>query len=417
MTGVQRPRRLRVAYREFDGFDRALRRQVDAFRQVDPTVEVELVSHPITDLYRLMVAGDGCRTGDWDLFLASSDWLPALIDSGRLRAVSPQLETDPPGGWPGGWDESLLTLQRDRDGTTYGLPYHDGPEVLMYRADLFDDPGERAAFHERFARPLTPPTSWTEFRQVAEFFTRPETGLAGCVVAAFPDGHNNVYDFLLQLWSRGGQVLDEGRAAFDGPAGVAGLEYLRELVRDSGACQPDPRAHDSVAAGALFATGAAAMTCNWAGFASVAELPGSPVAGRLRYELVPRGPGPDGRHVTLSVYWVATIPAGASDPALAWDLLRHLGSAGSDRITAEEGSIGCRLSTWEDPDIKRRFPCTAQLERLHRGAQTMPAIPDYPAVNEILSQAVDAVYTGRLTPADALAEAAVAAQLVLGARP
>lgn len=411
------PHRLRLAYRHFDGFERALRRQVNTFRTFHPHLDVELVPFEISDLYRHMVTGGECRSGDWDLFLASSDWLPELIDAGNLHPLDPFLTADPPPSWPTGWNKSLLRAQQDATGSVFGIPYHDGPEMLLYRADLFDDPDEQETFHQRFGRPLVVPATWDDFRQVAEFFTRPATGLVGCAIAGYPDGHNNVYDFLLQLWSRGGQLLREDHAAFAEQPGVAGLEYLRALLGESGVCQADPRGYDSVQAGQLFATGAAAMTCNWAGFAAAAELPGSAVAGRLRYGLIPRGPGPSGRHVTLSVYWVTTITQGSPNTAPAWQFLRHLASPDADRITAEEGSIGCRRSTWDDPDIIRRFPCFAHLEQLHEGAQTMPPIPKYPAINELLSEAVDAVHTGALDPATALSHAAAGAdRLLAGAR-
>jgi hypothetical protein len=66
-----------------------------------------------------------------------------------------------------------------------------------------------------------------------------------------------------------------------------------------------------------------------------------------RFEaLIPRGDGPNGRHVSLAVYWALTIPAGCTQEDLAWEFLRHVGSPAMDLVTAYEGAIGCRLSTW-----------------------------------------------------------------------
>lgn len=404
---------LRLAYREFDGFARSLRRQVDAFLDAHPEIEIELVPFELSELHRRLVEGPGCVSGAWDLVLTNTDWLPAMIHRRSLLALDPFLDRSAPPDWPHGWSPALLGLQRDPAGHTYGLPYHDGPEILMYRADLFDDPVEQASFGRRFGRELAAPRTWREFAETADFFGRPEQQLAGCVVAALPDGHNNVYDFLLQLWSRGGTVLHGRRAAFDGPQGQAGLTYLRDLVVDGSGCQPDPRSYDSVAAGELFAAGGAAMAVNWTGFAAVADLPGSAVAGRVRYGLVPGGDGPSGRQVTLSVYWVMAIAAGSPNPTLAWEFLRHLGTPESDRVTAVEGSIGCRRSTWEDPGIRHDFGCFALLDELHDGAQTMPAIPEYPQINEVLNRAVDAVYTGAATPVAALQRAAGAVDQIL----
>ena len=397
---------LRVAHRQFDGFSRALGRQAEDFHRAHPGVTIELVPLQITDLHAQLVEGSGSTSGEWDVFVANTDWLPALIERRSLRQLDGFLDSSPPPDWPHGWSPSLLGLQRDSAGRSYGLPYHDGPELFMYRGDLFDDPVERAGFARRFGRELAAPLTWEEFAETARFFSRPERDLAGCVVAAMPDGHNNVYDFLLQLWSRGGTVLDGSRAAFAGPEGEAGLDYLRRLVVDGGSCQPDPRSYDSVAAGDLFAAGGAAMAVNWTGFAAVADLPGSEVVGRARYGLIPRGEGPGGRHVTLSVYWVTTITSGSPNPSLAWDFLRYLATPEADLITAREGSIGCRRSTWDDPGIRASFRCFELLDRLHTGARHVPPIPEYPQINDALSRAVDAVYRGAATPSAALSRAA-----------
>ena len=51
------------------------------------------------------------------------------------------------------------------------------------------------------------------------------------MVAGLNDGHNNVYDFLIHLWSRGGQLLDERlRPAFDSLRGQAALQFYVDLL-------------------------------------------------------------------------------------------------------------------------------------------------------------------------------------------
>ena len=95
-----------------------------------------------------------------------------------------------------------------------------------------------------------PPTTWSEFLDLARFFTRPDDDLSGCVVAGKPDGHNSVYDFCLHLWSRGGELLsDTGRPIFASRAGQAALHYYLDLIHEHRVTQPEPWKYDSVAAG------------------------------------------------------------------------------------------------------------------------------------------------------------------------
>jgi multiple sugar transport system substrate-binding protein len=402
---------LRLAYRTFGGFERALERQAAAFRAQHPEVEVELVDFDIPDLHATMVGGDGCASGDWDLFLCVTDWLPALRAAGALAPLDPFLAASPPPDWPGGWSESLLRLVTAADGVC-GIPYHDGPQLFMYRGDLFEDPVERERFEHGHGYALAPPQTWSQFRDVARFFTRPGDDLYGCVLAAMPDGHNSVYDFLIHLWSRGGRVLDGRRAAFAGPEGREALAYLTGLVAD-GLTQPDPRAYESVGSGECYASGRGAMMWNWAGFAVVADLPDSPIRGRNRLAAIPRGDGAGGRHVSLSVFWALTIPAGSRNPALAWDFVRTAATPELDRATSEEGAIGCRLSTWRDRELQERFPCYRLLEETHRSVETLPAIPEYDTINEILNELIDDAHAGRRSVDEALDEAARRADAVL----
>ena len=130
---------MRVAFRTFSAFEAPLRRQVEAFEAAHPGTHVELHDFDFPALHALMVDGDGLLGGEWDAFLCASDWLPTLIADGKLLCIDPLLEAAPPQDWREGWSETLLTLQQDETGALYGMPYHDGPEMLLYRADLFED--------------------------------------------------------------------------------------------------------------------------------------------------------------------------------------------------------------------------------------------------------------------------------------
>lgn len=398
---------LKIKYRTFDGFERAIAEQTAHFSAQHPGVGFELSHGGPEALYAEMVEHGGAQRGDYDLVLALTDWLPDLIRRGGLRPINDFLASDPPEGWPGGWSESVLGLQRDAQGAIYGLPYHDGPEIFHYRTDLFGDPAEQARFERQHGYRLRPPETWSEFLDVARFFTRPGDGLYGTVVAGLNDGHNNVYDFLIHLWSRGGQLLDEQqRTAFDSPAGREALQFYVDLLTKHGVTPPRALEYDSVLAGEAYAAGEGAMMLNWSGFMAVAQLPPSKIIDKTRCTRIPRGDGPDGRHASLNVYWVLGICAGSRQPELAWQFLRETASPAMDKVTSLAGGTGVRLSTWNDPEVRARFQYYEELEAVHRGSNTMPGIPEYPAINEVLSRMTWDAVQGRKSVADALREAA-----------
>ena len=406
---------LSLVAREFVGFERALRRQFAAYQATHPDVTLTLDFLDLPPLFESMVEQGGAQRGTHDLFLAVTDWLPRLMRDEHVLPLDDYLAHDPPPEWPDGWPPSLRRLQQDERGRTFGIAYHDGPQVFMYRTDLFDDPREQAAFRRQSGRDLDVPRTWSEFLEVARFFTRPDDDLYGCVVAAKPDGHNNVYDFTIHLASRGGRLLDDDlKPAFAGPPGEQALGYYVDLIQTHRVTQPRPWDYESVASGDVYASGRTAMMWNWCGFMTVADLPTlSKIPGRTRATMLPAGDGPHGRSVSLIVYWVMTIAAGSHQPDAAWSFLRHLAMPAMDLVTAEEGGSGTRLRTWRDPAIQRQFPYYGILEQVHQHVVTMPAIPEYPAINAVLNEMVDDAVRGRRPVSAALTQAAEATESIL----
>lgn len=411
MAGTQ----LNLIYREFVGFERAFRRQLKAYQEQQPDVTIQFESHDVPPLYEKMVAQRGCLSGQYDLFLAVTDWLPELMRDGLVTCIDDFLREAPPPDWPDGWTDSVRRLQRDAAGRTYGLAYHDGPEVFMYRTDLFGDPREQERFRRQYGRDLAVPRTWSEFLDLAKFFTRPDEDLYGCVVAAKPDGHNDVYDFMIHLWSRGGQLLDERmRPAFDSPEGEAALRFYVDLIHEHRVTQPQPWEYESVGSGSFYASGRAAMMWNWCGFQAVADMPElSKIPGKTRSTMVPGGDGPNGRRVSLNIYWVMTIPSGSRQKEAAWAFMRHLATPAMDKITSEEGGTGTRLSTWNDPDIRRQFQYYEVIEEVHQYVESPPQIPEYPAINEVLNQMMARVVIEQRDIRQSLREAAQETEAIL----
>ncbi|AZI56928.1 extracellular solute-binding protein [Nakamurella antarctica] len=396
--------RLRIAYRAFDGFQRALERQASTFAL--PGVEIEAVAMDPPSLSLLLLDSGALASDGWDVVMVLTDWIPQLVAAGSLRALDSWLEKDTLTDWPGDFHDGVRRLAVGPDGRTYALPYHDGPQALVYRCDLFSDPVEQRMFVTRFGYPLQVPTTWRQFLDVATHFTRPEENLAGCVMAGFPDAHNTVYDFFIHLWGHGGEILGTDGPMFDSDAGVIALSWLRDLMR-SGSTQSDPLDTDSVAAGEVFAAGGAAMMWNWLGFAVTAELDGSPIQGRVGVAPMPAVSDPPGP--TLSLYWTLAIPVGARDPDLSWQFLEHVAQPAGDKITAEAGAVAVRLSSWNSSDLHKKFGAYRVIESAHDHARNLPATRYYPAISEALNTAIDNVYRHDADPA---AELAIAANLV-----
>lgn len=376
--------RLRIAVRRFGPFESAIRKQFEDFVCVTGVeAELEAVAMDLNPLHDSAIGGRGLASGEWDIAFLNTDWLAEAVAGGLLEDLAPHQARAPIPDWPEAWSPSLTGLQQFGGGL-WAMPYHDGPECLVYRKDLIAEP----------------PATWADFHALARVHHAPAEGRYGTVLALYPDGHNSFYDFCIQIWSRGGEVFDAaGRPDLASPAAHAALDFLRMLARDAGAIAPDCRALDSVASGALFAEGKVALMANWFGFAAHADTAAeSKVRG-----LVDVAPLP-GR-VSLNVFWVLAIGAGSQNKALAWDFLRHCATAPMDRLTTTEGAIGVRRSTWSDAEINARLPYYHRLAWLHDHARSMPVTSDLARISHIVDDLMTEAVTGDRPTTDLLAEA------------
>jgi multiple sugar transport system substrate-binding protein len=377
---MSRSHQLRIAIRKFEPFESAIRKQWEIFSaQALPGIALEAEAFDLHPLYESLFERKGLALGDWDIAFLSTDWIKAASDEQCLVDMSEQLRSDPPPDYPEDWTESLLRMQQIGD-AVYGVPYHNGPECLLIRKDLFDDPQEQEHYHQRFGVPLTVPKTWKEFHQIARFFHRPDRGIYGTAFAAYPDGHNTVYDFLLQLWTRGGELIDaHGEVKFDTPQAVEALTFYREILNDRGAIHPSCREMDSVRSGLAFAAGEVAMMVNWFGFGAMAEtLESSRVRGSIDMAAIPSGDG--GIPVSINSYWLLAIAKGSPHRDVAYQFIRHCMSKEMDKLLTLEGAIGCRKTTWNDPEVQTVVPGYSKLERLHLNARELPCRSDWPAV-------------------------------------
>ena len=391
MKRMDRNRQFRVAIRKFAPFESAIQKQWAHFEEAMHTgLELQTVALDLHPLYEALIGSEGLQNGDWDVAFLSTDWMRNIFASKLVVDLAPLIERNPPEGFPNGWTRSLLRLQ-EIEGKILGLPYHDGPECLIYRRDLFEDPSERRRYEDQFGTTLRPPETWAEFQRVASFFQRPENGLYGTVFAAYPDGHNTVYDFLLQLWTRGGELFDSsGVLCFDTAEAIEGLQFYRSLLKGGGPVHPSSKEFDSVQAGFAFARGEVAMMVNWFGFAAMAEaLAESRVRKTVDIASVPRAI--DGRHISLNAYWVLGLASATPHRETGYAFIRHCASQAMDKLLTCEGGIGCRKSTWADPDVNAITPFYARLEDLHALAREIPRIPEWPVIGSRIDALVMAV--------------------------
>lgn len=160
--------------------------------------------------------GRGATRG---LYVDLTDWLPTAIDIDKIHPRAARYLCEyPPGG-----------------GKFYAAPCETDAVGFVYRKDWFEDPAEQAAFKEKYGRDLTIPDNWDEFRDLAEFFHRPDEKQYGCALLTGRGYDSMTMGFQMFMWGFGGSWGEFGEFAVDGyvnkPEVAEALAYLKELLQ------------------------------------------------------------------------------------------------------------------------------------------------------------------------------------------
>jgi multiple sugar transport system substrate-binding protein len=373
---------IRILLRDFSDFESALAAEIAAFHRAQSEIRVEPEVVTLHQLYAAWFSPGGLREGRWDLGFLVTDWLAEAMEDGLLEDLTPWMRRQPLADWPEGWARSIVEPVCFGDAVS-SLPWHDGPECLIYRRDWFEDPAEQAEFRKEYGYDLAAPRTWKEFADIARFFTRPAERRYGTLFAAYPDGHNTLYDFALQLWSRGGSLLDAAsRASVASREAVNALDFYRAAVRDHGMCHPDSQELNSTHSGDVFLEGGVALMVNWFGFAARCERKGSSLAGKAAIAPIPANR--DGHPISLSVFWTLGLARASQNKSAAWEFLRFVARPEVDLARAEYGTVPVRLSSWRDGELQRRAPCYARIEEISLGARRLPRSRNLAAFAEIV---------------------------------
>jgi len=134
---------------------------------------------------------------------------------------------------------TLRAMTVEYKGDVWGLPYYTYTAGVFIRQDLFDDPIEQAAFQKRYGYFLTPPKTWDQHRDMAEFFTRKAGDKlkgetlkknfygVGLMAGRFPEIQD---ELSAPLWGMGSDWLtDDGKVPVKDVAYV--LERYLELLK------------------------------------------------------------------------------------------------------------------------------------------------------------------------------------------
>jgi multiple sugar transport system substrate-binding protein len=300
-------------------------------------------------------------------------------------------------------------------GTPYGYPMMVLTMYTWYRKDLFENPAEQQAFQHRYGYRLAPPETWEQYRDIAEFFTRPKEGLYGTLIQG--KKHMALWqEYLNFLYSYGGTIMETtdpsqyGPIAINSPQAVQATEFYKSLLRYS---PPDALNFTWDDALALMQQKKVAMCVMWNDATYALEDPKqSKVAGKMGYALLPRGPAGQLHQIGGQSYYV---PITSQHPEAAYLFIEWLLTPENQVRQQRLGGSSPRPSTYRDPTVMALPWTKASLGALgHVHPAMLYTVPESLQIGEVIKTHISDALASRKPVKRALDDAALELKRILG---
>jgi multiple sugar transport system substrate-binding protein len=337
-----------------------------------------------------------------DLAIVEQGRLPNLVREGAIRPwslflINPALRDD---AFKPEIDCFAAAWEACRPGgELYGYPYSAHAALLWLRTDMVMEPAEAQAFETVTERVLAKPANPERYRELVEWFHRPDEGLAGVGLAG-ERGLAPLREWLVYLEAFGGAVYEGERVVADSPAAVESLAYYRDLLAYA---QPDAHEADPGEVARAFARGevfASVLPARWVGLTADAT------ADEAGIPIVSYGLFPGQTEAPASVVWsqVMTVPADADNPDAAFLFAQWLLGRSRQAWLHKRAWSSPRIDVYAELELAVLDVVSAKGRALAEGSWPLTRHPEEAAT--VLAVCVQNVLTGIKRPAEALSWAA-----------
>lgn len=379
------------------------------FAEQNPPITVTVTSIAWEVLSPQILADVASRSGAFDVatwdVLATGAVGTSFLDLDAFRKTHPDLvdaNYDLPDFDPGVWHVGGVWA-----GKNIGIPFSNDTMLFYYRKDLFSDRPLRAAFLEKYNRPLGVPKTWGETADVAAFFTQrvnPASPTPYGIGLMFPHTPT-LFSMYVLYWAdyrrsaaglaEWGKVdLDYGdfftsarTPAFANTFGVRALQDMKTVMPYS----PDPLRSDYAQAIEHFSKGTVAMVPHWTGaWASFKQSQVlQPLDEKVGVAVMP------GAH-SVGGIWGLGINRVTKHPVEAFKFLQWATNSQNDKQKfVTFGVAPARISSLRDPEIRAADPRVPALLETYPAQGYRPRIQVEPQLEEVTVETLSQILGGR----------------------
>jgi multiple sugar transport system substrate-binding protein len=241
-------------------FPRGATQSIAGIFEKETGIKLKFVETNPASEYQTNIRNASTKNGSFDLVTGAIEDTGDYAEAGLLRPLDDFVRKYRPSwndrryGYAGG--RSTVELFTQYNGRTYWVAFDNDTQPYVYRADLFNDPREKARFEDRYGQPLTVPKTWEDQAKIAAFFNRPKAArpLYGSVERKVP------FWGIVNWQHRFVCSADPNMFYFkrDGSANVnnrAGIRAAEEHLRSLGWSEPGALSKDWLAQYQLFGAG------------------------------------------------------------------------------------------------------------------------------------------------------------------
>ena len=368
-------------------------------------IKVNFIYVPFTALRERLTSEMVGQSDDFDIATVMDVWIPPLVDNylAPIDDFVAQRGID-----LSDYPQPFLSAG-EFPGGLYGLPVRCHVQLLWYRKDLFDKAG------------LQPPQTWAEVATMGKTIQDQNPGVAGITIPySQKDGQNLMvwYNF---LWGAGGELFDaDMKPVFNSPAGVKATEDFTSYILKDKITPPGAASFNEADSTTAFFQGKAAMVPVWWHVYNRLALPDTQVTkDQVGFTVLPHYEGQPS--TTYTNDWIYGLNKQARNRDAALEFLDFITSAEIEKsilLDPNEHDVVCvHWQNLRDEEINARFDGLQAMAAkvLETTNHSIPNIPQFLSVVDVLAAGVSDVVTGAATIPDALDNAqSQAARIMAG---
>jgi len=335
------------------------------------------------------------HTKSYDLYTTDIVWAGQLAASGSTVVLNDLIKRDDAEIKVDDIYPVLMNALGNFKGKQVAFPFAGYANILAYRKDLYEQAG------------LQPPSTMEDLVAAAYRLTDPTKHIYG-FVANGQKGPAVAQDWMQYNKQMGGDILDkDGKPALNSAANIKSLTVYKDLFQK--AAPPGAVDYDWDGRETSFRQGIVANMQTWSiGAAGYSDPSQSKVVGKVGIIVAPPGKGLPKYYGVGGWGLAINKDIDQKQQEAAWLFIKWATSPSVHKELNEKGGGSyIRISETHDPDLLKKYPFLPVIDEslVNGDGDYRPRIPQYPQIQDILGDAVNAVLVGNVEPQKALDEA------------